>query len=338
MELRHLKIFCAVADTGSFTAAAETVHTVQSNVTMRVKELEVELGQQLFVRQKSGVVLTSAGHTFLGYARRILQLADESRNALLDTGAPAGRLRLGSMETTAAIRLPQVLARYREHHPQVQLSLSTGTTAELIKAIESHRLDGAFVGGLHQNSALHQEEVFEEELVLLSSRHVKSLESLIGTMPQQTVIVFRAGCFYRSTLEHWFYQVGLVPGQVMELGTLDGIFSCVSAGMGITLLPKSVAESFDARYPVRIHRLPSEFANVKTMFIRRADAAPTVAITTFVDMAREGFASSSAALKTAASSALDHDTEASSERTARPARRSGSKRASEKRSIRELAS
>lgn len=109
MEMRQLKIFCAVAELGSFTAAALQVNTVQSNVTMRVKELEAELNRELFIRKKSGVVLTSAGETFLGYARRILQLTDESRSALMDTGSPSGLLRLGSMETTAAIRLPQVL-------------------------------------------------------------------------------------------------------------------------------------------------------------------------------------------------------------------------------------
>ena len=86
MEMRQLRIFCAVAEHGSFTAAAQKVHTVQSNVTMRIKELEAELEQQLFIRQKSGVVLTPAGHTFLAYARRILQLTDESRAALQDTG------------------------------------------------------------------------------------------------------------------------------------------------------------------------------------------------------------------------------------------------------------
>ncbi|MFA5610949.1 MAG: LysR substrate-binding domain-containing protein, partial [Alcaligenes sp.] len=204
MEMRQLRIFCAVAEHGSFTAAAQKVHTVQSNVTMRVKELEAELEQQLFIRQKSGVVLTAAGHTFLDYARRILQLTDESRAALQDTGTPSGLLRLGSMETTAAIRLPQVLIQYRERYPQVQLSLQTGTTAELIKAIETHQLDGAFVGGFHQNPALIQEEVFEEELVLVSSKTVESLSALIETIPQQTVLVFRTGCFYRSTLEHWF--------------------------------------------------------------------------------------------------------------------------------------
>lgn len=287
MEMRQLKIFCAVAEHGSFTAAAEKVHTVQSNVTMRVKELETELGQPLFIRQKSGVVLTSAGQTFLGYALRILHLTEESRHALLDTSKPTGMLRLGSMETTAAIRLPRVLAKYRKKYPQVQLSLLTGTTAELIKAVEGHRIDGAFVGGFHQNTVLAQEEVFQEELVLVSSREFDSLDALIQAMPQQTVLAFRTGCFYRSTLEHWFYQVGLVPNQVMELGTLDGILSCVAAGMGVTLLPRAVAQNHESRHAIRAHALAPEFGNVKTVFIRRNDARVTPALAAFVSLARD---------------------------------------------------
>ena len=290
MEMRQLKIFCAVAELGSFTAAAVNVNTVQSNVTMRVKELEAELNRELFIRKKSGVVLTSAGETFLGYARRILQLTEESRSALMDTGSPTGLLRLGSMETTAAIRLPQVLTKYREQFPEVQLSLLTGTTVELIKAIEAHRLDGAFVGGFHQNPALAQEEVFQEELVLVSSNRFESLPALIEKIPQQTVLVFRTGCFYRSTLENWFYQVGLVPNQIMELGTLDGILSCVAAGMGVTLLPKAIAENCSVRHAIRCHTLPAEFANVSTVFIRRNDSMITSAMSAFIGLAQEQIA------------------------------------------------
>ncbi|WP_298232565.1 LysR family transcriptional regulator [uncultured Azohydromonas sp.] len=289
MEMRQLQIFCAVADYGSFTAAAEKIHTVQSNVTMRVKELEAELNQQLFVRQKSGVSLTSAGLTFLEYARKILQLTDESRHALMDTATPAGLLRLGSMETTAAIRLPRILSKYRKSYPQVQLSLSTGTTAELIKAVESHKLDGAFVGGFHQNALLEQEQLFTEELVLVSSDEHESLSALVERMPQQTVLAFRAGCFYRSTLENWFYQVGLVPNQILELGTLDGILSCVGAGMGVTLLPRAVAEDHGSRHAIRCHQLPAEFANVSTFFIRRKDMFATSAVRVLISLIRDEF-------------------------------------------------
>jgi DNA-binding transcriptional LysR family regulator len=291
MELRHLKIFCAIADCGSFTAAAEKVCTVQSNITMRVRELELELGQQLFIRQKNGVVLTSTGETFLGYARRILHLVDESRSALSDTSTPAGHLRLGSMETTAAIRLPQVLTRYRSRYPQVRMSLLTGTTAELIKAVEAHRLDGAFVGGFHYNGVLSQEAVFQEELVLLSSSEFGSLPALMHAMPQQTVLVFRSGCFYRSTLEHWLYEMGLVPNQAMELGTLDGILSCVAAGMGVTLLPRTVVEQHSLSKEIRCHTLPPDVANVKTVFIRRNDGIVMPALAEFLNLVRGEFGS-----------------------------------------------
>ncbi|MBC3422326.1 LysR family transcriptional regulator [Pseudomonas sp. RW3S2] len=287
MEMRQLKIFCAVAELGSFTAAAVRINTVQSNVTMRIKELEAELKRELFIRRKSGVVLTVAGETFLGYARRILQLTEESRSALLDTGVPNGPLRLGSMETTAAIRLPKILTRYREQHPDVQLSLLTGTTAELIKAIESHRIDGAFVGGFHQNPMLAQQEVFSEELVLVSSDQFDSLDTLMARMPSQTVLVFRSGCFYRSTLENWFYRMGLVPNQMMEMGSLDGILTCVSAGMGVTLLPRSVTQNCSVRHAIRCHELPAEFSRVSTVFIRRQDSLPTSAMSAFMELAQQ---------------------------------------------------
>jgi DNA-binding transcriptional LysR family regulator len=304
MELRHLRMFCAVAEFGSFTAAAEKIHNVQSNVTMRIKELEGELNQQLFIRQKNGVVLTSAGQIFLGYAQRILQLTDESRNALLDNASPRGLLRLGSMETTAAIRLPKVLAKYHERYPQVQLSLMTGTTMELIKAVECHRLDGAFVGGFHQSSTLHQEEIFHEELVLVSGVEYESLDALASQMSGQTVLAFRTGCFYRSTLEHWFYQAGIIPGQVMELGTLDGIMSCIAAGMGITLLPRSVVEGHSTRQAVHCHELPAEFAHVKTVFIRNKDTIVTPALTAMLDLAHQQFAADTNALHPSSESVL----------------------------------
>ena len=290
MEMRQLKIFCAVAEHGSFTAAAGKVHTVQSNVTMRVKELESELGQQLFVRQKNGVLLTSAGQIFLGYARRILQLTEESRTALLDTGTPTGLLRLGSMETTAAIRLPPVLATYRRQHPAVRLSLLTGTTAELIKAVESHQLDGAFVGGFHQSRVLSQEEAFTEELMLLSSTDFPTLDALIHAVPRQTVLVFRSGCFYRSTLEDWLHRAGLVPDQIMEMGSLDGILACVAAGMGISLLPRSIAEHCALSRSIRCHALPQEFASVATVFIRHQDALPSSALKAFTGLVQTHFA------------------------------------------------
>ncbi|MDD5334996.1 MAG: LysR family transcriptional regulator [Rhodoferax sp.] len=287
MEMRQLRIFCAVADQGSFTAAAETQHCVQSNVTMRVRELETELGQALFLRSRGGVALTAAGRTFLGYARRILQLADESRTVLSDSDTPRGLLRLGAMETTAAIRLPAVLMTYRQRHPEVQLSLVTGTTAELIRGVLERRLDAAFVGGFHPMPELQQEQVFEEELVLVSNSRFETLKALKRAMSGQSILVFKTGCFYRSTFERWLERAGLVPQQVLELGTLDGILSCVAAGMGVTLLPRTVIERRQDRRALRYHALPNDIARVATVLLRRQDTPETAALRCMVEIARD---------------------------------------------------
>lgn len=287
MEMRQLRIFCAVAEQGSFTAAAQTVHCVQSNVTMRVRELETELGQALFLRSRGGVALTAAGRTFLGYARRILQLADESRTVLLDSDTPRGLLRLGAMETTAAIRLPALLMTYRQRHPEVQLSLVTGTTMELIRGVLERRLDAAFVGGFHPLPELQQEQVFEEELVLVSSDHFANLKALQRAMSEQSILVFKTGCFYRSTFERWLERAGLVPQQVLELGTLDGILSCVAAGMGVTLLPRTVIEGRQDRRSLNCHALPDDFARVATVWLRRRDTPLSAALRSMIEIAKQ---------------------------------------------------
>jgi DNA-binding transcriptional LysR family regulator len=293
VEFRHLKMFVAVAESGSFTGAAARIHNVQSNVTMRIKELETELQQQLFVRQKSGVLLTAAGRVFLGYAQRILQLADEGRDALRGSALPRGALRLGSMETTAAIRLPNILALYHEQYPEVELSLQTGTTAELIKAVENNQLDGAFVRGQQQLKDLHQTNLFHEELVLATHRRFESLEALSADFSKQPVLVFRTGCFYRSTFESWLHEAGLIAGPTMEFGTLDGILSCVAAGMGMTLLPRSVIEAHGSGHLIRCHQVPTEHSHVTTAFIRSTDRPVAPALAALISLAHDQFSGES---------------------------------------------
>src|SRR5687767_10914097 len=105
MDLSDLQIFRAVVQAGGITRAAEKLNRVQSNVTTRVRQLEQELGVDLFIREGKRMHLSPAGQQLLGYADRLLALAQEARDAMHDT-TPRGLLRLGSMESTAAIRLP----------------------------------------------------------------------------------------------------------------------------------------------------------------------------------------------------------------------------------------
>ena len=147
MELSDLVTFSTVARLGGITRAADELNTVQSNVTQRVKALEAEIGTALFERHSRGMTLTGAGRRLLPYAQRMAALSREAVLAARDDGEPKGPLSIGSMETTAAVRLPSLLAEFHKRFPAVRLTLRTATTADLVAAVLDGTLDGAFVAG-----------------------------------------------------------------------------------------------------------------------------------------------------------------------------------------------
>lgn len=286
MDLADLKTFEAVARHGSMNKAAAELHTVQSNVTARIRALEDELGLPLFDRHPRGVVMTPAGQRILPLVGRISKLVSEVRVAARDDGTPVGALSLGGLETTTALRLAPVLASYARAYPAVRLVLSTGTTARLVQDVVDYKLDGAFVAGPVTHPDLYQETMLAEELVLVSSPAVRTLKQLAG-MPDLKTIVFQFGCSYRQRLEALLAGMGVVAARPMEFGSLDAIVSCVSAGAGVTLLPKGVVAEAAKAGRVALHRIPGEQAHVETLFVRRRDGHVSSALTAFLELVRE---------------------------------------------------
>jgi DNA-binding transcriptional LysR family regulator len=271
MELSDLKTFAAVARAGGITRAAEELNTVQSNVTQRVKTLEAEIGTALFERHSRGMTLTGAGKRLLPYAQRMAALSHEAVLAARDDGEPKGPLAIGSMETTAAVRLPPLLADFHRRYPAVRLSLRTATTADLVAAVLDGSLDGAFVAGPIAHADLAAVAAFREELVLVSARRWTSLAELRAGTPQSgpTALVFRTGCTYRQRLEQVMTEFGWPSAARFELGTLDGMIGCVAGDMGVTLLPRAVVERSEMNGNVSVHTLGAAHARVETLFIQR---------------------------------------------------------------------
>src|SRR6202048_5506937 len=132
MELSDLTTFATVAHTGGITRAADELNTVQSNVTQRVKALEAEIGTALFERHSRGMTWTGAARRLLPYAQRMAALLREAVLAARDDGEPKGPLSIGSMETTAAVRLPALLAGFHRRYPAGGLSLGAGPAAGFV--------------------------------------------------------------------------------------------------------------------------------------------------------------------------------------------------------------
>ncbi len=285
MDLSDLRVFEAVSRHGSMNRAAQELHTVQSNVTARIRALEEELGVSLFQRHARGVSTTPAGQRILPFVGRITKLLADARTAARDDGEPGGTLSLGSLETTTALRLSPLLGQFAKTYPQVRLVVATGTTRRLIDDVVSCRVEGAFVAGPVSHPDLEQEVVFKEELVLVTSPAIRGMEDLAGIVDLKT-IVFQIGCSYRQRLESLLADMGIVTSKPLEFGSLDTIVSCVSAGVGITLLPKGVVAAAVREGRVAIHELPPERSLVDTLFVRRKDAYTSSAMTALLDMLR----------------------------------------------------
>ncbi|MYN03373.1 LysR family transcriptional regulator [Pseudoduganella sp. DS3] len=270
MELSSLRIFKTVAEEGSVTLAAARLHRVQSNVSARLTQLEESLGVTLFHRAGRRLLITPEGTRLLEYADRLLRLADEAQMALRGEQEPSGQLRIGSMETTAAARLPRVLGAFHRQYPQVDLVLETGPTDHLVQAVLNHKVDLALVAAPIERPELAQVPVFVEELVLLTDALQGPVQEP-ADVARRTLLGFRSGCSYRRRLEWWFADAGITPTRIAEFGTFEAIIGCVAAGMGVAMMPREVLKQRSLGRTVQCHDLPPEVAAVETLLVWRRD-------------------------------------------------------------------
>ncbi|UZD75936.1 LysR family transcriptional regulator [Bacillus siamensis] len=267
MESGDLKIFQAVARKGSISKAAESLHYVQSNVTNRIQQLERQLQTQLFYRTNRGMTLTPAGESLLKDADRILQLLYEAQKNAQEAGHPNGPLRIGSLETAAAVHLPQFFTEYCRRYPKVLLSLSTGDTHTLVQRVLQYELDGAFVYGPVEHEDLKQSAVFQEELIVVSNVREGSLQNLL----REPILFFAAGCSHRRKIKNILKEEAVPEHKIIEFGTLEAIIGAVQAGLGVSFLPASAARYFKNRENLFHHQLPERFRDMNISFIYRRD-------------------------------------------------------------------
>ena len=267
MELAELKIFLAVVREGGINAAARKLNRVQSNVTTRIKQLEDSLGVLLFSREGRRLNLSNEGKVLLQYAEELLNLEEKARNEI-SGDYPIGTLQLGTLESTAASRLPPLLARFHKNYPTVRIELQTGTTDTLVERVADGEIDAAFVADFdRQQDLLRGQTVFEEKLVLVTPMTHDEI-----TRPRDiqtnTIIAFPKGCAYRRRIFDWIGGEGR-RWQTLELASYHAIVACVASGTGIALVPSSVLRTINPKKAVKVHILPPKVSKTTTQLIRR---------------------------------------------------------------------
>lgn len=242
MELAQLTMFKVVAEQGSIIRASELLFCVPSNITNRIKALEKELGVSLFIRKGRGLVISPSGRLFLEYTNKILSLCQESRRALDPASAASGVLRIGAIESSATGRLPNLLSKYHNNHPAVQMEFSTGVWSQLLNDVVDHRLDGAIIAVSNEPPDIERMELYQEELVLIASPSAGEIhrpQDLTG----KNLFMWPEGCPYRKSLENWLVKHG-VASTLTSIASYGTILGCVSSGAGVSLVPRGIYEQF----------------------------------------------------------------------------------------------
>lgn len=286
MEISQLRMFKEVAEQGSIVAASEVLHCVPSNITNRIKLLERELGVSLFIRKGRGLVISHSGTLFLEYANKILALCQEASRAVEPNAEPSGVLRIGAIESSATGRLPPLLSEFHSQYPSVQLQFSTGTWPQLLAAVLNHQLDGAVVAVSTEHPSLDAIEIYQEDLVLVACSSLGAIthpKDLIG----KDVFMWPEGCPYRKTLENWLTENGVtVP--IVSIASYGTILGCVSAGSGVSLVPKGVFEQFKSIGSMRSYSF-NQLTSIQNYFIWNRNVGMHRAKDAFVDLLNKNF-------------------------------------------------
>lgn len=225
---------------------------------------------QLFLREGRRLQLAPAGKILVGYADRILELSREASSAV-QSDLPTGILRLGAMESTAAVRLPAPLGRFHEQYPDVALELYSGDPWDLVNKVLNSELDAALIADPIADRRLEALAIYDEELVIIAEAKHCAITSP-KDLPTKTILAFHPGCPHRKRLEDWFSRGHVIPERIVEVGSYHLILGCVAVGMGVALVPQSVLGTYAERERLSVHKLRSRFARVKTRLIWRKDA------------------------------------------------------------------
>ena len=258
MTIRYLKTFIAIAERGSFAAAARYLNLTQSAISMQMKTLEDDLERKLFDRSKRPPQFTPAGRALIPKARKAIEafellMEDEGEQ---DPQVISGKIHIGAVPSIMSDMVPRALYALNARHPELHVSLTMGSSADLVEQVATGRLNAAIISDLNaKQDALVWRPIVKEPLVLI----------VPANAPDKTAIEFlKDDPFIRYTRQAWVGQLidrllkkhRLSVNDTMTLDTLDAVTAMVYHGLGVSIVPASTVQSPHA-FPVRQINLPS---------------------------------------------------------------------------------
>lgn len=285
VEFQQLRYVVAVAETSSFTRAAEQCHVVQSALSHQVARLERELGVRLFARTSRRVELTVAGEAFLPAARQSLAAAERAASdAAAAAGEVRGRLRVGAIPTVAAVDVPELLSRFRERHPQVQVSLESRRSDEMVALVASGELDAAFLGfpeSVHPEGVALRELARDRLVAVLPADHARARRKRLrlADLADEVFVDFPAGSPGRAQSDTAFAAAGVSREVAFEVMSTDLMARLVDRGLGVALLPSTYDPGWPGLVTVAVTDGPR-----RVEYVASSEFNPTPAARAFLEL------------------------------------------------------
>jgi DNA-binding transcriptional LysR family regulator len=289
MLLRQLECFLAVARLGNVSRAAEEMYLTQPTLTTRIKALEDEVGDQLFVRTSRGMRLTEAGKEFMPYAERCLGSLEEGRQRLRELrDASGGRLSLGTAPGVGTYALPAILERFTVAHPRVSVSVRTGHSEDVLEMVLKEEVQLGLAREV-SHPEVESMQLYEDELVLVvdpQHRFTEKGSAELAEVGREQLILFDHASSYYELTRSLFRNAGIREFPAIELDNIEAAKRMVEHRLGVAFLPRTaVVRSVAAGHLCLIEVEDSPEIQRPIVALRRRDVPLTGTVRAFLEVA-----------------------------------------------------
>lgn len=265
MDSNLLKVFLSVVNNKSISLGAKELNFTQSNVTLRIKQLEKNLGYKLFHRVPKGVELTKEGHKLYPHAVEIVKKIEEALLQMRNINY-LELLKIGSTQSSSTIRLLPFIKKINKDYPNMKLEIYTNTTPLILQSLLDFKIDIAFISGNPNHKDIKILKKFDEEIFMIKAKNKKT---------QNCILAYKESCKYYTYLNQYLNNQDKVNYKVMFFENFETILGCVSSGIGFSLVPKSIIEKYGYLDNLELIKI-DDSKELNTHMICRKDNIPYI--------------------------------------------------------------
>ncbi len=267
MDSNLLNIFTTVAKSNSITLGAKKLKVTQANVTLRIKQLEKQLGLKLFHRVPKGVILTKEGKKLMPLAEGVGEKIEQIQAHMKNINRQESLI-VASTYTNASKRLIPFLKKINIDFPNIELELIRKTKIPIIKLLLEYKIDIGFINHIPKNEDIMVLNQFHNELLFLESKD--------NNIQNNRILAYEENCAYHLGMKQYYQHIGIDDYGITEIADFEVILACVELGMGKSIIPKSIVEKLGYIDKLKVTKIDDDILEIPTCLVCRRDNIPQI--------------------------------------------------------------